>query len=251
MSDSDNWTPDQGAEYQRLLASPTATAMALIEARAEIERLKFVYDDATAVGKERDRFEFLSESQAKAIDALKVELAAMMKERDAARSDEKESTGYWFHWRDVALKLEAERDAALLELSQVRAELDEAQADSETWRKAYGESQALLGKAVAALSELKCNGCSLRVGFTGSRGYDDSRSNCSHCANARAILADATSQQAADAWRTQQESLGECVDRLEMVQSLAADGYHLRPVEKEAIAKAIKEARRLLDGGSK
>jgi len=167
---SDDMTPDQRAEYQRLLASPTATAMALIEAREEITRLKDVEAMLTntlnGVVPERNNAETLASVYASKIAALKVELAAMMKQRDEWKHEaecsnaklenverlrsrikdleeecERERKGFTRRRADKAAQwdaLEKARDAALTELSQVRAERDMYK---QRWQSAVEEEQ--------------------------------------------------------------------------------------------------------------
>lgn len=335
---ADDTTPDQRAEYQRLLASPTATAMALIEARAEIEQLLqktkrmkaqlVVLEGADdAIDKERaahaaTRLELetikkpvlgLSETMREAygdpmakaiaaaesqIAALKVELAAMMKERDEARQ-EADAIGANEHriahelqnmTRSVRkqaahhhrrqTKMAAERDAALAELSQVRAELDtrkvamkrqaddlraiqvalgssatmpgdsttlakdvdaavkRAEALSEEnarlkrevddevallcdWQKNFDNSQALRGRAVAALRAI--DGCIAWSDTTQEWYLIGKLRTLPALREVRAILADATAIQAADAWRAQQEERADLAALIPFVR-LAAVG---------------------------
>jgi len=79
-------THDQRAEYQRFLASPTATAMALIEAREEIERLHALFESVAKANEDIVERALYTAAESQ-IAALKVELAAMMKERDEAQKD--------------------------------------------------------------------------------------------------------------------------------------------------------------------
>ena len=197
-------TPDQRAEYQRLLVSPTATAMALIEARAEIERLRakvemhesfdghrnyfdvwsrvwqaledtgmLFYPSTDGLGKSR-AIQHIQRMHTKAsvaesqIAALKVELAAMMKERDTARSEatmyKQAYDGHFASLMDVCDQRDAAedaRDAALAELGQVRAEreIEKKNTDAvydEVYRaltKVQGERDAAVKRAEALREE--------------------------------------------------------------------------------------------------
>jgi len=314
----------------------------LIEARAEIERLNkcnnircdYIGEIREAIGchhsaNDGEAIEFAGNLRVRAtaaesqIAALKVDLAAMMKERDIARVEAtmyKQASDDRFaslmsacDERDAAEKsrdfereraneglvqkhdAEKARDAALAELGQVRAELAQHEhcdvnADTvgmirevtnaaghggvpfliDAVRNVVIERDAAVKRAEALREEnaslrkvqnvmekdmnsallVSAQSAQLLKEIVNHFEWAEDHKSAELLRRADAILADATATPAADAWRAQRESLKECVDRLEMVQSLAADGYRLRPAEKEAIAKAIKEARRLLDGGS-
>lgn len=137
------FTPEQSAEYRKYLASPAGTARALVEARAEIAQLEmemkrqqanaaeesvnFIRDLET-IRKQGGAQLYAAESQ---IAVLKVELAAMMKERDAAiihmetwKDDYELVAGDAKAWMERANEAEKARDAALADLSQARAEIE-------------------------------------------------------------------------------------------------------------------------------
>jgi chromosome segregation ATPase len=116
---TDDMTPDQRSEYQRLLASPTSTARALIEARAEFQRTNDrAWERYAALSKQLEEANTRQRAAESQIAALKVDLAAMMKERDEANEQRE--------WeRQKRIEAEDTRDAAHAELSQARAELSD------------------------------------------------------------------------------------------------------------------------------
>lgn len=241
---TDDVTPDQQSEYQRLLASPTSTARALIEARAEIERLKgeredieyhyrVLSDQSLQITASLDAALNVNRAAESQIAALRVDLAAMMKERDEARIISKEQQRSGFETVAQLLEAEKARDAAHVELSQARAERDMAQAlyeatHEQTGRigrerdEARGEierlrdsclqhvhvdvhasAKALLGRAVAAARPIVDyynklakwdGGCALPPKPTQGQRID--------FVNA---FSDATATAAVDAYRAQQE----------------------------------------------
>jgi chromosome segregation ATPase len=281
QDDAPDMTPDQRAEYQRYLSSPAGTARALVEARAEIEQLKndfaqekmntdAVYGGVYRALKKEVTARTAAESQ---IAALKVELAAMMKERDAAKNAARE-LGKDIARRDGTIaqlmqeaadnsttmgllgrnRIDAEKalDAALADLSQARAELDENHdIQCELLKQANDmrdERDAAVKRAEAAEQENETvksvNGC-LRGEIRGLRSDNDraqallgravSILKSTHwdrapfpigvAEQAIDLLADPTATQAADAWRAQREERAELIQKVRTLREwIGAEG---------------------------
>lgn len=270
----EEWGSD---EYQRMLAAPTATAKALTEARAEIARLKeeahakwhdlndrwaelCAADNLKHAAERHGLNTQLTAAESK-IAALKVDLAGMMKERDAAKSVcsmfdvwaleavkklrdmvpwENEVPGLsdladdaWSALaaiydglefkilriergqRERAEKTEAERDAALADLSQARAECERLKdiAHRASVRSSAVYSQALESKLARALAALR----NARAWINGTDEQERGWAKRDR-AEADAILADPESTAAVEAYEREREERAELEAQLAKVR---------------------------------